>query len=52
LKDPDLTVAYHSNNPKLHEKKLKPAGVTETPYANPPVVVDNDVNSILQALGL
>ena len=52
LKDPDLTVAYHSNNPDLHEKKLLPAGVTSTPYANAPVVVDNDEATILAALGL
>ena len=52
LKDPDLTVAYHSNNPELHEKKLRPAGVTETPHANAPIVVDNDVDAIVSALGL
>lgn len=52
LKDPDLTVAYHSNNPDLHDKKLHPAGVTETPYANPPVSVDNNMEDILSAIGI
>jgi threonine synthase len=52
LKDPDLTMAYHSGDPALMSKKLTPAGVTSTPFANPPVVVDNDEVAILKALGL
>lgn len=52
LKDPDLTVAYHSGDPEKHKAKLHPAGVTQTPYANPPELVDNDVNAIVAALGL
>ena len=52
LKDPDLTVAYHMNDPKKHAEKLHPAGVTETPFANPPTVVRNDVDAIIAALGL
>ena len=52
LKDPDLTMAYHSGDPQLMNKKLTPAGVTSTPFANPPVVVDNDEVAILKALGL
>ncbi len=52
LKDPDLTMAYHSNDPQLMAKKLTPAGVTSTPFANPPVVVDNEEVAILNALGL
>lgn len=52
LKDPDLTVAYHSNNPDLHAKKLAPAGVHQTPYANAPIVVDNEERAILEAIGL
>lgn len=52
LKDPDLTMAYHSNDPHLIAKKLTPAGVTKTPFANPPVVVDNDESAILAALGI
>lgn len=52
LKDPDLTVAYHSGDPEKHKAKLHPAGVTQTPYANPPVLVANDVDAIVAALGL
>ncbi len=52
LKDPDLTMAYHSGDPALMSKKLTPAGVTSTPFANPPVVVDNDELAILKALNL
>lgn len=52
LKDPDLTMAYHSGDPVLAAKKLHPAGVVATPFANPPIVVDNDESAIVQALGL
>lgn len=52
LKDPDLTVAYHTADEELRAKKLMPNGVTETPHANAPVVVDNDVAAILEALDL
>ncbi|MCH2203496.1 MAG: threonine synthase [Fuerstiella sp.] len=52
LKDPDLTVAYHSADENLRAKKLVPSGVTKAPYANAPVVVDNDVAAILEALEL
>ncbi|MCL4104814.1 UNVERIFIED_CONTAM: hypothetical protein GTU68_034253 [Idotea baltica] len=52
LKDPDLTVAYHSGDPERHKAKLHPAGVTQTPHANPPERVANDVGAILSALGL
>lgn len=52
LKDPDLTMAYHSGDPQLMSKKLLPAGVTSTPFANPPAVVDNEENEILAAIGL
>lgn len=52
LKDPDLTVAYHTGDPAKQAEKLHPAGVTETPYANAPVKVANDVDAIVRALGL
>jgi threonine synthase len=52
LKDPDLTMAYHSRDPELMGKKLIPAGVTSTPFANPPIAVNNDEGEILKALGL
>lgn len=52
LKDPDLTMAYHSGDAVLMGKKLTPAGVTQTPFANPPIVVDNSEAAIVSALGL
>ncbi|MBL8819559.1 MAG: threonine synthase [Planctomyces sp.] len=52
LKDPDLTVAYHSNDSALREKKLGPSGVRETIWSNAPVVVDNDEAAILRAIGI
>lgn len=52
LKDPDLTMAYHSGDHSLAAKKLHPAGVTAMPFANPPIVVDNDEAAIVKALGL
>lgn len=52
LKDPDLTVAYHTGDPEKKASKLEPAGVHQTPHANAPVVVENDVNAIVEALGL
>ncbi len=52
LKDPDLTVAYHTGDPKKQAEKLHPAGVHLTPHANSPVVVDNDKDAIARALGL
>ncbi len=52
LKDPDLTVAYHTGDAELRNRKLIPSGVTQTPLANTPIVVDNDVSAILEALEL
>lgn len=52
LKDPDLTVAYHSSDPEKIAEKLHPAGVRGTPFANSPVVVANDKAAIVTALGL
>lgn len=52
LKDPDLTVAYHMNDPDKRAAKLQPAGVSETPFANAPVVVENSKSAIVSALGL
>ena len=52
LKDPDLTVAYHSTDQALRAKKLVPNGVTKSPHANAPIVVENDVAAIMEALDL
>ena len=52
LKDPDLTVAYHMDDPRKRAEKLQPAGVKDTPFANSPVVVENSKSAIVAALGL
>lgn len=52
LKDPDLTVAYHTGDPALKDRKLTPAGVRETLWSNAPVVVDNEEAAILKAIGI
>jgi threonine synthase len=50
LKDPDATVAYHGMDAALYEKYLKKRGVSETPYANRPITVANDLDAIVFAL--
>jgi threonine synthase len=50
LKDPTATVAYHSADAQLLAEKLGPHGVLAAPFANRPVVVENDLDRILEAL--
>jgi threonine synthase len=50
LKDPTATVAYHSADRAQFEKVLGSRGVRETPFANRPVVVPNDLDAILGAI--
>lgn len=50
LKDPDATVAYHAADSSLSVEKLRPHGVYSAPFANRPVVVENALQSILEAL--
>ena len=50
LKDPNATVAYHGTDREFYEQVLGRRGVAETPYANSPVVVDNDIDRILDIL--
>lgn len=52
LKDPTATVAYHSADVELFEEKLGQRGVKSAPFANRPVVVDNDLQKIIEALGV
>ena len=51
LKDPDATVAYHSTSDESPNEKFTQHGVTEAPFANSPVVVDNDLDKIAELLG-
>jgi threonine synthase len=50
LKDPDATVAYHSGDEGRFAEKLGSRGVTTATFANPPVVVENNLECILAAL--
>lgn len=50
LKDPDATVAYHSADREMFDKKLGSRGVKSAAYANSPVAVPNELEAILAAL--
>lgn len=50
LKDPNLTVAYHTPGKQESRDLLAVNHVTQTPYANQPVVVENNLDAILQAI--
>lgn len=52
LKDPTATVAYHSADAAQFAEKLGPYGVTTAPHANRPVVVENNLQKIIEALGV
>ncbi len=52
LKDPMATVAYHSADLELFEEKLGVHGVKTAPFANRPVVVENNLQKIIEALGV
>jgi len=50
LKDPNLTVAYHTPDKQESRDLLSASHVNEAPYANQPVVVENDIDHILAAI--
>jgi len=50
LKDPNITVGYHADDKENFEKQLGPYGVTDAPYANHPIAVENNLDSILDVL--
>lgn len=50
LKDPDATVAYHSGDEQKFAEKLGPHGVKTAAFGNRPVVVENNLQRILDAL--
>jgi threonine synthase len=50
LKDPTTTVAYHSNDADQFEKVLGRQGVHAAPYANSPIVVENDLGKIIDVI--
>lgn len=52
LKDPNVTVAYHSGNRELFDEVLSKRGVRRTSFANRPVPVANDLTEIVNAIQL
>ncbi len=52
LKDPDVTVAYHSADQKRFEETLGVRGVRTASYANHAVAVGNDFDEIARAIQL
>jgi threonine synthase len=50
LKDPTATVAYHAADAEQFEKVLGSHGVRAAPYANNPLVVENDLGKILDVI--
>ena len=50
LKDPNVTVAYHSSHGEAFEEKLGGRGVRQTPYRNEPVQAANDLDAILRTI--
>ena len=50
LKDPDITVGYHSGSAKLFDEKLGCRGVQDAPFRNSPISVANDLDEIIDCL--
>lgn len=50
LKDPDATVAYHTDNAEMFQRVLASRGVEQTSFANRAVVVPNDLEQIVEAI--
>ena len=50
LKDPDATVAYHTDNTEMFQRVLASRGVEQTDFANRAVVVPNDLEQIVDAI--
>lgn len=50
LKDPNATVAYHSATAEQMDEKLTSHGVSEAPFSNGPIVVENDLDKIIEVI--
>lgn len=50
LKDPTLTVAYHSGPGEQFDKELKKNGIHTAPFANAPIAVANDLDTIIRTI--
>jgi threonine synthase len=52
LKDPTVTVAYHSADQDQFEKVLGSRGVKRAGFANRPVIVPNELDTIIRTIGM
>lgn len=50
LKDPDVTVAYHSGDQKMFAEKLGSRGIESVSFANSPLPVANDTDAIIELI--
>jgi len=50
LKDPAATIAYHTADDERSDQALSDHGVTGSPLANRPIVVENDLDKIADVL--
>jgi threonine synthase len=50
LKDPDATVAYHSPGSEASEQMRAAHGIQQAPHANPPQIVANNLEEIVDVL--
>lgn len=50
LKDPTTTVAYHADDREQFDRVLGREGVTAAPFANNPIVVENQTRKILETI--
>ena len=50
LKDPTVTVAYHANDDEQFDRVLGSQGVHAAPFANHPIVVENELSKILEVI--
>ncbi len=50
LKDPNITVAYHTLDEKTIQQKYGPYGFARAPHANRPIPVPDDLDRIVEAI--
>jgi len=50
LKDPDATVAYHTEDQEMFKRVLAPRGVQQATFANRAVAVPNELDQIVAAI--
>ncbi len=50
LKDPTATVAYHAADEEQFDRELGSHGVHAAPFANNPIVVENELHRIMEVI--